>query len=207
MYKLIQEWKRKYNRVFSVKTKLNTYIYRNLNISEISYIHKSKETHNSLGIKHTVLGCVLYPNYNEIEHADVDILLDIILTSANSLYNDKSKQFLRQCEINANDSFLVWKDAICRTLPYISYEYINKCDMEEFFTLLKFVEKTTNTKLIVEDDSYKHKKASRKEVQTIEYENTQQLDAILDSNNENFHNEYIQNKRKNIKRKLKDIKH
>lgn len=201
MEKQIYEWKFKYKKVYKIVTALQTYYYRQPSIYELNEILKLKILEKSDKIQTIALNCVLYPSPKEVFFNDVNIVVQAILTSTSFFEQDSFKKLINKCEAYSNTDIEIWKHGICKVLPYVSLDYLDKLNTEEFITLICVAQREGNVSFFKENESKPMKKLNTSQDE-VSYSTKEEKQAIIQQNSQELQQEYLMNRNKKRLKRL-----
>lgn len=202
MEKQIYEWKFKYKKVYKIVTALQTYYYRQPSIYELNEILKLKVLEKSDKIQTIALNCVLYPSPKEVFFNDVNIVVQAILTSTSFFEQDSFKKLINKCEAYSNTDIEIWKHGICKILPYVTLDYLDKLNTEEFITLVCVAQREGNVSFFKEDNDKKPVKKLNTSQDEVSYSTKEEKQAIIQQNSQELQQEYLMNRNKKRLKRL-----
>lgn len=190
----IYEWKFKYKHVYKIVTKLETYYYREPSIYELNQVLKLRLSQNESQIQSVLLNCVLSPSPKEVFYNDVNIVINAILAST-SFFDQKSfKELINKCEAYSNTDIEIWKHGICKILPYVTLDYLDKLNTEEFITLVCVAQREGNVSFFKVDNDKKPVKKLNTSQDEVSYTSKEEKEAIIKQNSQDLQQEFLMNR-------------
>jgi len=150
----IRQWKKEYKEVYRVTINGEFYIFRTLNIGEVTKIQQLAINNNNEEVEHVLFGTVLMPEDFDPEAVPIaigDKLLDHISKKSKVLAAEDVKAMYeasvqRLSEIDKSD-FIQWKLSLMQVFPAYKLSDFDAMTPSEFFYLIALAEQLTGKAL------------------------------------------------------------
>ena len=165
----IRHWKKQYSEIFKVVINHDVYIFRVLNIGEITKVQLLIQEGKIEDADEIVLGAVIYPedfNPDNIEIPILDKLSEYILDKSNLKDLHDIRQLISDARVNVNKEFdgdfMQWKIAIMKIFPGYKLSDLDNLTTRDFFYLLALAERLIQQPLVNDGTQQKQQKNKRR---------------------------------------------
>jgi hypothetical protein len=150
----IEELKKQYPVLYSVRIQGVDYIYRPLNIEDCEAIENARNKKNIAEFEKCFSKTILYPSKDKVLSGALKSIIKKLQKDAQIFDTEDFKQLISDTSIENSSNFTKWKLDIRKTLPFITDEELNKKSTQEFMALLQIAEKMSGVKFIsIQEDS------------------------------------------------------
>jgi hypothetical protein len=144
----IEQLKKQYPVLYSVRIQGVDYIYRPLNIEDCEAIENARNKKNIAEFEKCFSKAILYPSKDKVLSGALKSIIKKLQKDSQIFDTEDFKKLISDTSIENSSNFTKWKIDIRKTLPFITDEELNKKSTQEFMAILQIAEKMSGIKFI-----------------------------------------------------------